>query len=45
MPAHDPLSEDVHDERDVDEPRPGADVGEVGDLDQVRGGSGEVAIQ
>ena len=45
MPAHDPLSENVHDERDVHEPGPGADVGEVGDPDQVRSGGGEVTIQ
>src|SRR5699024_6100344 len=42
VPAHDPLGEHVHDERDVHEPRPGADVGEIGDPDTVRsrGGGG-----
>lgn len=45
MPAHDPLGENVQDGRDVDEPRPGADVGEICDPDSVRGGRGEVAIE
>ncbi|GLU87241.1 hypothetical protein Kosp01_19870 [Kocuria sp. NBRC 114282] len=45
MPAHDPLGEHVQDERDIDESRPGADVGEVRDPDQVRSRRGEVTVQ
>ena len=45
MPAHDPLNEHVDDERDVDEPCPGADVSEISDPDQVRSRRGEVTVQ
>src|SRR5215207_1527642 len=45
VPSDDPLSEDVDDERDVDEPGPRPDVGEVGDPDPVRRRRGEIAIQ
>ena len=42
MPADDRLGEGIDDEGDVDEPRPGPDVGEVGDEQPVRRRSGEV---
>ena len=44
VPGHDPLGEDVNDERHVDEPRPRPDVGEVGDPHPVRSRGGEVAV-
>src|SRR5699024_1149612 len=45
VPAHDSLSEHVHDERHVHEPRPRADVGEIRDPDPVRSRGGEVTVQ
>src|SRR5699024_7035142 len=45
VPAHDPLGEHVHDERDIDEPRPRPDIREIGDPDQVGSRSREVTIQ
>jgi len=45
VPADDPLGEDVHDEGDVDEPRPGAHVGEVRDPDTVGCEGAEVPAQ
>jgi hypothetical protein len=45
VPGHDPLREHVDDERHVDEPEPGPDVGEVGDPDPVRRVGGEVAVE
>ena len=44
LPADDHPRVDVGDERDVDEPCPGADVGQVGDPKQVRGAGAEAAI-
>ena len=44
LPADDHPRVDVGDERDVDEPRPGADVGQVGDPEPVRGAGDEAAI-
>jgi len=45
VPGHDPLSEHVDDERDVDEPGPGEAVGEVGNPDAIACHGGEVAVQ
>lgn len=45
MPGQDPLGQDIDDERDVHEPRPGAHVGEVGDLDEVGCCGGEVPVE
>src|SRR6185437_16642961 len=43
-PAHDPAAEHVDDEGDVDGPRPGRHVGEVGDPELVGSGRGEVPV-
>ena len=45
MPGHDPLGEHVHDERDIDPPRPSAAVGEVSHPAPVRRRCGEVPIE
>ena len=42
-PAHERPGEHVHDECDVDGPRPGGDIGEVGHPPLVRTGRGEVS--
>src|SRR5690349_9828817 len=44
LPADDHPRVDVGDEGDVDEPRPGADVGQVGNPEAVRGAGAEAAI-
>jgi hypothetical protein len=44
LPAHDHAAVDVDDEGDVDEPRPGPHVGEVGHPQGVGTGGGEVAL-
>ncbi len=44
-PADDAPGEQVHDERDVDEPGPGRDVGDVSDPAVVRCRGGEVPVQ
>jgi hypothetical protein len=45
VPGHDLLGVAVDDERDIDEPGPGPDVGEVRDPDPVRLGRGERAVE
>jgi hypothetical protein len=45
LPSHDPLGEDVDDERDIDEPCPAPAVGEVRDPAGVGRGGGEVAVE
>jgi hypothetical protein len=45
LPADDPLGEHVDDERDVDEPGPAPDIGEVGDPAGVGCRCGEIAVE
>lgn len=45
VPAHQALSVDVDHENDVAEPRPGAELGQVGDPAAVRRRGGEIAVQ
>ena len=44
VPVHDPLGDDVYDDRDEDESCPGADAGGVGVPDQVRRRRSEVTV-
>ena len=44
LPAHDPARVDVEDERGVNPAGPGADVGQVGHPQPVRGGRDELAV-
>src|SRR5664280_3087286 len=44
LPTDDVAAEDVEDERDVDEARPGTDIGQIGDPEAVRRNGREVAL-